>query len=152
MILFLSIVYFKFNDFKTLFNAISLLLFGNEPVNKARSSKSLYLKFKWKGYLGMHIVYLLLKDGHSVRAAVKSLADEDEVNSIKKLEQKYTNQLELIEADILSPDSWVKAVDGINIVFHVASVTTELNITEEEHIQPAIEGTMNVLKVVYLFC
>lgn len=72
------------------------------------------------GFIALHVVDLLLKEGHKVKATVRSLTNEDKNAPIKKL-AKNPEQLELIEADLLNPECWKDAVKDVDVVFHVAS-------------------------------
>jgi nucleoside-diphosphate-sugar epimerase len=44
------------------------------------------------GYIAMHVIKLLLNDGHQVRGTVRSLADEKKLEPIRKL-----GPIELVE-------------------------------------------------------
>lgn len=96
------------------------------------------------GYIALHIIDLLLKEGHMVRGTVRDLANEQRNEPIKKLASN-PEKLELVEADLLKPDSWNDVVKDIDVVFHTASpfFMTE---NEDEVVKPAVEGTLNVLK------
>ncbi len=96
----------------------------------------------------MHVVDLLLKEGHKVRGTVRSLKSEEKNAPIKKLASN-PEKLELVEADLLNPDSWKEAVKDIDIVFHVASPfpLIGLDVKEEDVVKPAVDGTLNVLRV-----
>ena len=73
------------------------------------------------GYIALHVVDQLLKAGHTVRGTVRSLQDEVKVGPIKKLAANAKHPLELVETDLLKPDSWHKAMQDIDIVLHLAS-------------------------------
>lgn len=57
-------------------------------------------------------------------------------------------RLELVEADLLKPETWPSAVSGCTYVCHVASpfVFGVSKKDENQLIKPAVQGTMNVLK------
>lgn len=94
------------------------------------------------GYIAMHIVDQLLKQGHHVQGTIRNLQDQDKVDSIQKL-----GKVELFQSDLLDPESWKKPVEGMDIVMHVASPLPTLQpIDENLLIKPAVEGTLNVLK------
>lgn len=93
------------------------------------------------GFIAMHIVNLLLKQGHQVRGTIRNLNDTEKVQSIQKL-----GSVELFQADLLDAESWKKPVEGIDIVMHVASPLPVNQPTDENLlIKPAVEGTLNVL-------
>ena len=96
----------------------------------------------------MHVVDILLKEGHKVRGTIRSLASEEKNAPIKKLAVN-PEKLELVEADLLNADSWKEAVKDIDVVFHVASPFPlfGVDVNEEDIVKPAVDGTLNVLKV-----
>lgn len=95
-----------------------------------------YLVTGASGYIAMHAVDQLLKQGHYVRGTIRSLNDKEKVDSLKKL-----GPIELVEADLLNPESWKNAVKDIDIVLHIASPLTLIQPTDENSlIKPAVEG------------
>lgn len=103
------------------------------------------------GYIGAHVAKQLLEAGHKVRGTVRSLENEAKVAPLKNLAPNSKFPLELVAADLTKDDGWDKAVEGCSGVMHVASpfpdVTTK-NISEEELLGPAKEGTLRVLRAV----
>ena len=92
------------------------------------------------GYISLHIVNLLLKQGFFVRGTVRSLNDE--------IESFLKNQirLELVEADLLEPESWYNAVQNIDIVIHVITPSpVERPGDGQGLMMPSVRGTLNVL-------
>ena len=75
-----------------------------------------YLVTGASGYIAMHVVNVLIKQGHFVRGTIRSLNDKEKVESLKKL-----GPVELVEAELLDADSWKRAVKDIDIVVHIAS-------------------------------
>ena len=58
-----------------------------------------------------------------------------------------STNLELVEADLLKPETWHAAVAGIQEVYHVASpITLEVPRHDNDIIKPAVDGTLNVLE------
>ena len=58
-----------------------------------------------------------------------------------------SSPLELVEADLMSADGWLKAVQGCQYVIHTASpFPAESPKDENEVIKPAVDGTMHVLR------
>jgi len=97
------------------------------------------------GYVGAHVIKVLLDNDYQVRGTVRNINDEKKVGPLKKLSTK--GHLQLFEADLLKPETWPKAVAGCQYVMHVASpfVTVEPK-NPDDIINPAVEGTMNVLR------
>lgn len=103
------------------------------------------------GYIASHVVKQLLEAGHAVRGTVRDLKDEHKVGHLMKLCPNPESSLELVEADLIRPDTWLPAVEGMDFVIHVASPypsnlpETELE-AEECLTKPAVQGTLNVLE------
>jgi nucleoside-diphosphate-sugar epimerase len=105
------------------------------------------------GYIALHVVDLLLKQGHKVRGTVRNLKDEHKIAPIKKLNTSSSaasSMLELVEAELLNGDSLKKAVQDTDYVIHIASPLPITNpVDENEVIKPALEGTLNVLQAAF---
>ncbi|WP_163652077.1 aldehyde reductase [Listeria sp. PSOL-1] len=100
------------------------------------------------GFMGLHIIFQLLKGGYRVKTTVRSLARKDEVlatlsrNGIQHLEE-----LTFIEADLSSDEHWEEAMKGCSYVLSVASpVFFDIPKNEDEAIRPAVEGILRILK------
>ena len=63
------------------------------------------------GYIATHIVRILLEEGYRVRGTVRSLANEVKVNPLRELSEKAKHPLELVEANLLIPESWDKWIN-----------------------------------------
>ncbi len=99
------------------------------------------------GFVGIHCVVALLKEGHQVRGTVRSLEREKALReTIAKLTDA-NNRFSVFEADLLRDKGWHEAVQGCDYVLHVAS---PFPLGEPEHeddlIIPAREGTLRVLQ------
>lgn len=96
-------------------------------------SNTRYLVTGASGYIGMHVVEQLLRQGHEVRASIRNLKHKEKVNAIKKL-----GTVEIVEADLNDAEAWHKATSNIDVVIHLA-----VNISPEEssYIKTAIDGT-----------
>ena len=70
------------------------------------------------GYIGLHVVDQLLRGGYFVRAIVRNLKDEKNLEYLKKLFKYDVNQLEFAEADLLDPHSWINVVENIDFIIH----------------------------------
>ncbi|KAH9688901.1 Epimerase domain-containing protein [Citrus sinensis] len=93
------------------------------------------------GYLASWVVKLLLSKDYFVRGTVREPSDEKNTH-LYKLE-KASENLKLFKADLLDYDSVKSAIVGCNGVFHVASPVPSSSV---ELIEPAVKGTLNVLK------
>lgn len=104
------------------------------------------------GYIGAHVAQQLLLHGYHVRGSVRSISDEAKIN---KLRQQITEglpveglpTLEFVEADLLKEDTWPAAVNGCQLICHVASpFPLEIPNDPDDIIKPAVDGTLAVLK------
>ena len=95
-----------------------------------------YLVTGASGYIAMHVIDQLLKEGHTVRGTIRNLKDTDKVDALKKL-----GPVELVEANLDDAESWKGAVKGMDIVIHIATPTMDSYIMEEsEAIKTAVDG------------
>lgn len=105
---------------------------------------SKYLVTGASGYIAMHVVDQLLKQGYHVRGTIRSLNDKEKVESLKKL-----GPVELVEAELCDAESWKRAVKGIDVVLHVASPLPVNQVADENLIiKPAVEGISFFLLVI----
>jgi nucleoside-diphosphate-sugar epimerase len=102
------------------------------------------------GYLASWIVKQLLDEGREVRATVRNLAQKDKFSHLTALAVKSKGTLELFEADLLKPGSFLNAMAGCELVIHTASpfFISGIKNAQKELIEPALEGTRNVLESV----
>ncbi|XP_076353096.1 uncharacterized protein LOC143248547 [Tachypleus tridentatus] len=99
------------------------------------------------GYIALHIIRLLLKEGYHVRGTVRKINNETKVKPVKEIYPNSRYPLELVEADLCADDGWIKAVQDCEFVIHAASPfpnTSPKQITDL--MVPAVEGTKRVLK------
>lgn len=100
------------------------------------------------GFLGIHTVLQLLKQGYEVKTTLRSLAKKDSI--IKALKEDGItdfSHLSFIEADLTSDDNWDEAVKDCDYVLHVASPFPAQDPKDEnELIIPARDGALRVLK------
>ncbi|WP_158773613.1 NAD-dependent epimerase/dehydratase family protein [Cobetia sp. L2A1] len=99
------------------------------------------------GYVAGQLVRRLLEEGLDVHAAVRDPDDTTRVAALIALSERLPGTLRLFASDLLSPGSYAEAMVGCRVVFHTASPFT-LNVKdpERELVQPAVEGTRNVLQ------
>ncbi|XP_028758814.1 tetraketide alpha-pyrone reductase 1-like [Neltuma alba] len=98
------------------------------------------------GYIASWLVKLLLLRGYTVRATVRDPNDPKKVDHLLKLEGAK-ERLQLFKADLLEESSFDSAVEGCEGVFHTASPCNfNVNDPQIELIDPAVKGTLNVLK------
>ncbi|XP_054796680.1 phenylacetaldehyde reductase-like isoform X2 [Prosopis cineraria] len=95
------------------------------------------------GFIASWIVKLLLLRGYTVKGTVR---DPRKVGHLLKLEGAK-ERLQLIKANLLEEGSFDQAVEVCEGVFHTASpVAFYVKDPQTELIDPAVKGTLNVLK------
>ncbi|KAK7276047.1 hypothetical protein RIF29_17178 [Crotalaria pallida] len=99
------------------------------------------------GCIGSWLVHFLLDRGYTVHATVKDLNDDAETKHLRSLHGAPT-RLRLFQLDLLQYDTVSAAVNGCSGVFHLASpcIVDQVHDPEKELLDPAIKGTLNVLK------
>ena len=98
------------------------------------------------GYIALHCITELLKNGYAVKGSLRSMNRENEVREAVKKEVS-DNNLEICELDLLNDEGWDNAATECEYMLHLASpfIVGEPK-SEDELIRPAKEGTMRALK------
>lgn len=97
------------------------------------------------GFIGSHLTEKLVELGASTRAFVRYVSD----GSAGWLEKSpYRDQIEVVRGDICDRDSVETAVQGVDIVFHLAALVAipYSYHAPESYIQTNVLGTLNVLQ------
>ncbi|KAK8702711.1 hypothetical protein V6N13_021052 [Hibiscus sabdariffa] len=98
------------------------------------------------GYIASWLVKLLLQRGYTVRATVRDPNDPKKTQHLLSLDGAKERLL-LFKAELLDEGCFESIVDGCQGVFHTASpVLFSASDPQAEIIDPAIKGTLNVLK------
>ena len=101
------------------------------------------------GYIGSHVIQVLLDRGYTVRATVRDPADAKKTDHLRAMAAGREDALELLPADLLQEGSFDQAVAGCDLVCHVAaSVKLASADPQREIVDPAVKGTANVLEAV----
>jgi nucleoside-diphosphate-sugar epimerase len=100
------------------------------------------------GFIAGHCILQLLDAGYPVRTTVRSLSRESAVRDIlADAGMTRGDALDFAAADLLGDDGWAAALDGIDVVLHVASPVQPGHVeNEDDLIVPAREGTLRVLR------
>ncbi|KAK4278712.1 hypothetical protein QN277_016520 [Acacia crassicarpa] len=99
------------------------------------------------GFIASWLVKLLLLRGYTVNGTVRDLNNSRKIDHLFKLDGAK-ERLHLFEADLLEEGSFDSAVKGCEGVFHTASpVVTNVKDPQIELIDPAVKGTLNILKL-----
>ncbi|CAK7221618.1 hypothetical protein SBRCBS47491_004590 [Sporothrix bragantina] len=96
------------------------------------------------GFIGAHVVDVLLARGLRVRGATRSPAKGEAMRTARP---QHANRLDFVQiADFSEPSSLADAVQGVDAVIHVASpFTYDTKDNEKELIIPAINGVKGIL-------
>ncbi|XP_015573868.1 phenylacetaldehyde reductase-like [Ricinus communis] len=98
------------------------------------------------GYIASWLVKLLIHHGYTVKASVRDLNDLKKTEHLRVLDGAK-ERLHLFKANLLEEGSFDPIVDGCEGVFHTASpVILSTNDPQAELLDPAVRGTLNVLK------
>jgi dihydroflavonol-4-reductase len=89
------------------------------------------------GHIGCNVVRACLEQGMTPVAFVRPGSDRRGLAGI---------DVEAREGDVLDPPSVVRAMQGIEVVMHVASLHRNWAAEEGAFLRPAVEGTQNVIE------
>ncbi len=87
------------------------------------------------GFIGSHLVDLLLQKGYSIRCLVRKTSDLTWLNGLP---------IEFVHGDLFDSDALRKAVSGVDFVYHSAGLTKAK--TKEDYYKGNAEGTRNILE------
>jgi len=96
------------------------------------------------GYIGTHIVKLLLAKQYNVRAVVRDPTNEEKVGHLRSL--PHSDRLQLVKGELNETD-YQKAFAGAQAVIHVATpyMYTAPD-ADRDIVQPAVAGTLAALR------
>ena len=98
------------------------------------------------GYVAGWLVKRLLEDGLTVHAAVRDPEKKEKVHHLNSIAENSPGTIKYFKSDLLDEGSYSKAMEGCELVFHTASpFTSEFDDPQKELVDPAVEGTENVL-------
>lgn len=98
------------------------------------------------GFVAGWLVKGLLESGATIHAPVRNPDNIDKLASLNKIAERTSGQIKFFKADLMTPGSYAEAMAGCGVVFHTASpFTSAVKDPQKELIEPAVEGTRNVL-------
>lgn len=99
------------------------------------------------GFIGSHLVELLVSSGYRVRAMVHYNSRND-WGWMEVLSKNTLNDVEVFQADVCDKDAVSKAVSGCSIVFHLAALIgiPYSYMAPTSYVDINIKGTLNVLQ------
>lgn len=98
------------------------------------------------GYVAGWIVKRLLEEGHTVHATVRDPQNDQKIAHLKEMASESAGTIRFFKADLLNTGDFSEAMEGCQLVYHTASpFTTSVKDPQKELIDPAVQGTENVL-------
>ena len=98
------------------------------------------------GYIGSLVTKMLLEKGYTVRLTVRDKTKKNKYQHLIDIENDTDGKLEFWEANLLAKGAFDKPVEGCTAIIHLASpFTSRFKDAQRELIEPALEGTRNVL-------
>lgn len=112
-----------------------------------------YLVTGASGYIASWIVKYLLERGDEVHGTVRKISDTGKTGHLHATGKEYPGKLQLFEADLTNRESFRKAMEGCTKIVHTASpfFITNIRNPRKDLIEPALEGTRNVLSLASRF-
>jgi len=99
------------------------------------------------GFIAQQLILDLLEQGHSVRGTVRSAAKGEALRSALAPHTDRASEIELVPADLERDAGWAEAVDGIEVIHHLASpFPLAVPKDPDELIRPARDGALRVLR------
>lgn len=102
------------------------------------------------GYIASWVIKNLLEQGHPVHATVRDLNKKASFAHLEKMAQELNAHLKLFKANLLEDGSFDDAMQGCEVVIHMASPFLVTNFKDpiQDLVDPAVKGTVNVLQSV----
>ena len=102
------------------------------------------------GYIASWVIEKLLHRGYHVHATVRDLTKTQNYAHLSKIAASASGRLKLFQANLLTAHDFDEAMQGCEIVIHMASpfVVTNYKDAVKDIIEPAVLGTENVLNSV----
>ena len=99
------------------------------------------------GFIGSHLVERLVTDGCQVRAMVHYNSG-GKWGNLELLSEEVKQQIEVFPGDVTDPFSVQKAVDGCEVVFHLAALIAipYSYIAPQSYVTTNVAGTLNVME------
>jgi len=99
------------------------------------------------GFVAGWLVKDLLNEGCTVHAAVRDPQNEKKLKHLNDLAAKSKGIIKYFKSDLMEEGSYAEAMKDCELVYHTASpFTTEIKDPQRELIDPAVNGTKNVLE------
>jgi len=101
------------------------------------------------GFIGSHLTELLVGEGAEVRAFIHYNSRSDWAN-LDQLDPSVSSELEVVPGDIQDPFAVRRAVEGTEVVFHLAALIgiPYSYVAPQSYVATNVLGTVNVLEAV----
>ena len=111
------------------------------------SSKAPALVTGATGYIAGWLVKKLLDQGKTVHAAVRDPSNKAKIAHLQQMADELPGEIKFFKSDLLAEGSYLEAMQGCDVVFHMASpFTSQINDPQKDLVDPAVKGTQNVLE------
>ena len=101
------------------------------------------------GYIASWVVKFFLEEGFTDTATVQDAKNKQKRKHLGELAKHHDGDIIYFETDLLKNGSYEEAMQGCQIVLHTASpFLLESKNPQQELIDPALKGTMNILESV----
>jgi nucleoside-diphosphate-sugar epimerase len=98
------------------------------------------------GFVGAHLVYMLLEKGYTVSALIRSHKNLSAFNALSGLYPGANpGSVSWIEGDLLSPENWIDYICQADVVFHAAAVVSFSPKDKGKMMETNIQGTAFVV-------
>lgn len=99
------------------------------------------------GFIGSHLVELLVREGHQVKAYVH-YNSQGRWRHFEQVDKEVMDNVEIVAGDIADPGSVDNAVKGADAVFHLAALIgiPYSYVAPESYVRTNVIGTLNVLE------
>ena len=98
------------------------------------------------GYIGSHVVQILLDRGYHVRAGAREPHNTERIGHLEEMGSRYPGQLEIMSTDVLEIDDVRKLMSGCSDLIHTAAtVMIRASDPQSKIVNPSLIGTQNVI-------
>ncbi len=99
------------------------------------------------GFIGSHLTELLVSEGYDVRAFVHYNSNSNFFN-LERMPKEMQDSVEIVAGDIADPFAVDKAVQGCDVVFHLAALIgiPYSYVAPAAYVATNVTGTLNVLE------
>ena len=98
------------------------------------------------GYIGLHCIHQLLKQGYAVNGSVRSPERRDEIFQALQNHNTSTENLNIFTFDLNDDEGWDQGMEGCDYLLHVASPIALENHDEDFFVKPAVAGVNRAMR------